>query len=209
MLASAQLLTDRLVDAPDPLTQRLAPKLVGTLDRAIRFCQSTLVYGRAADDAPVMRKLRLMPVVDEAIETVSPFGRVAGAARKPLEIDNDVPADFEIKADSEQMFRVVLNLLRNAAEALESAGTAQGEVPRIRISARRSGKAAVLEVADNGPGIPAAIRPRLFAAFQGSTRIGGSGLGLAIAADLVRAHGGSIELAETEIGATFKIMLPG
>ena len=209
MLAAAQLLTDRLVDAPDPLTQRLAPKLVGTLDRAIRFCQSTLVYGRAADDAPVLRKMRLMPLVDEAIETVSPFGKVAGANRNPLDIDNAVPPDFDIMADSEHMFRVVANLLRNAVEALESAGTADGAVPQIRVAARKAGATAVIEVSDNGPGIPAAIRPRLFAAFQGSTRIGGSGLGLAIAADLVRAHGGSIELAETATGATFRIALPG
>ncbi len=59
MLASAQLLSDRLANVTDPLAQRLAPKLVATLDRAIRFCQATLTYGRATDEAPKPRLVEL------------------------------------------------------------------------------------------------------------------------------------------------------
>ena len=63
---------------------------------------------------------------------------------------------------------------------------------------------------DTGPGIPAAIRSKVFSAFQNSSRPGGTGLGLAIVADLIRAHGGSIELLpqSEDSGAAFRITLP-
>jgi signal transduction histidine kinase len=70
----------------------------------------------------------------------------------------------------------------------------------------------VIEVFDNGPGVPAAARAQLFTAFFSSNRVGGSGLGLVIAADLVRAHGGSIILVPSANdggqGARFRIALP-
>ncbi|MGO9674799.1 MAG: sensor histidine kinase [Methylocella sp.] len=232
MLASAQLLSDRLANVTDPLAQRLAPKLVATLDRAIRFCQATMTYGRAIDEPPRLRRFALRPLVEEAAESIAlqPGGAV--------EIVNDVPADVEIVADAEQMFRVLVNLIRNGAEALLSAGPAPGWSAQVRVSARREdvaqGKAVrtgalpadkaspsarmVIEVADTGPGVPQAARPKLFSAFFTSDRAGGTGLGLVIAADLVRAHGGSLTLAtarpeapgaETEPpGARFLIDLP-
>ena len=212
MLASAQLLSDRLANVTDPLAQRLAPKLVATLDRAIRFCQATMTYGRAIDEPPRLRRFTLRPLVEEAAESIAlqPGGAV--------EIVNDVPPDVEIVADPEQMFRVLVNLLRNGAEALQSAGPAPGWPAQVRVSGRRrsvardgDGAAAtagglaadkaspsvrmVIEVADTGPGVPPAARPKLFSAFFTSDRAGGTGLGLVIASDLVRAHGGSLTLA--------------
>ena len=204
MLASAQLLVDRLVDVPDPLTQRLAPKLVSTLDRAIRFCQSTLAYGRAVDEAPKFAKINLRALIDETIETVMPAG-------DSIDVVAEVPPDLEIVADSEQMFRVLVNLGRNAVEALQGAGASGGQNPRLTFRARRANRDTLIEVSDNGPGFTQNARQKLFDAFQGSTRRGGSGLGLAIAADLVRAHGGTIMLSPQiagEGGATFRIVLP-
>jgi signal transduction histidine kinase len=67
----------------------------------------------------------------------------------------------------------------------------------------------LIDVADNGPGIPESIRARLFQPFAGSARQGGSGLGLAIARDLARAHGGDIELVCTGAdGTRFRIDIP-
>ncbi len=131
MLASAQLLSDRLANVTDPLAQRVAPKLVATLDRAIRFCQATMTYGRAIDEPPKLRRFALRPLVEEAAESIAlqPGGAV--------EIVNDVPAEVEIVADAEQMFRVLANLIRNGAEALQSAGPAPGWPAEVRISARR------------------------------------------------------------------------
>lgn len=203
MLAPAQLLSDRLADVSDPLARRLAPKLVATIDRAILFCQSTLAYGRAAEPAPKKRRVDLRGIVADAAETVSPAG--IGV----IPIANDVPRGFAILADPDQLFRVFLNLLRNAVEALESAGPQPGREAVVKVSARRERERAVIVVSDTGPGLPDAARAHLFAAFQGSARAGGTGLGLAIAADLVRAHKGVIRLERgDEAGATFVIELP-
>lgn len=206
MLSSAQLLSDRLADVQDPLAQRLAPKLVATLDRAIRFCQSTLTYGRAVDDPPKLKLAPLHPVVNEAVESV--MLRIATR----VEIVNEVAKDFDIWADGEQMFRVLMNLVRNGVEALDRAGPAPGRPARVSIRAWHEATSTVIEIQDTGPGVPVAIRPRLFSPFLNSTRPGGSGLGIAIAADLVRAHGGNIILMpdtdDEKIGATFHIHLP-
>ena len=204
MLASAQLLSDRLAGVNDPLAQRLAPKLVATLDRAIRFCQATLTYGRAADPPPTLRPMPLRPVVADAVETT------ALSAQGRLTISNAVPDGCEIVGDPEHMFRILTNLLRNAAEALQRAGAAPGREPSITVSARRAGPEVTIEVADTGPGIPAGARATLFAPFHASQRHGGSGLGLAIAADLARAQAGRLVLASADgdVGTRFHIILP-
>ena len=206
MLASAQLLSDRLSDMSDPVGRRLAPKLVATLDRAITFCQATLVYGRAVEPAPKPAKLGLHALVTDVVETIAPLAQ-------GVEIDNAVPRDFEIFADSEQLFRVLLNLVRNGADALTGAGAMPGAEPLVRIRARKEPGMIVIEVCDNGPGVPPQARATLFQAFIGSSRPGGTGLGLSIAADIVHAHGGEITLVPASAdrslgGATFRITLP-
>ncbi len=201
MLASAQLVSDRLAALDDPLARRLAPTLVATLDRAIAFCRSTLAYGRAVEPAPRIERFAFRPLAEEAVETIRP-----GAPDVTILIE--APADFMVEADSEQLYRILANLVRNAAEALSAAGAASGATPTIRVSARSEDGATVVEVADNGPGVPPRSRANLFQAFHETTRPGGSGLGLAIAADLARAHGGRLELADAPLGACFRLTLP-
>jgi signal transduction histidine kinase len=202
MLASAQLISDQLSSLPDPRVQRFAPKLMRALERAIDFCQSTLSYGRAQEAPPVRRMLPLEPLVEEVHETlgVGPESAVGWitAIERGLTVD----------ADHDQLFRTLLNVARNAAQALESRGQRDPERDQIRISGRRQGSVVVIEVADTGPGFSAQARAHLFEAFQGSTRPDGAGLGLAIAAELVRAHGGEIRLVEGTIGATIRITIP-
>ena len=113
-----------------------------------------------------------------------------------------------VDADHDQLFRVLVNLARNAVQALEARGTRDPARDQIRITGRRKGSVVVLEVSDTGPGVPEKARAHMFQAFQGSTRTGGVGLGLAIAAELVRAHGGEIALVQGTIGATFRIAIP-
>ncbi len=205
MLASAQLLSDRLADSPDPLARRLAPKLIATLDRAIAFCQSTLTYGRAVERPPKFSRLQLRSLVVDVADSVAP----PGASRIPIEVI--VPDEIELRADPEQFYRIFLNLLRNAIDALESAGSQPGRAPLVRIRAMRDGTRVVIDVEDSGPGVPEMRRARLFGAFQ-STRPGGNGLGLAIAADLVRSQGGEISLVDSAEGglggAVFRITMP-
>jgi signal transduction histidine kinase len=206
MLSSAQLFSDRLAGVADPTVQRLAPKLMATLDRAIGFCQSTLAYGRAAERPPARAAVDLASMVDELAEVLG----TAGAGETGIRLLNEVPVGLLVQADPEHLFRILSNLGRNAVQALERAGTS-GEAPRVVVSALRLPGAVAIEIADNGPGIPARVRGRLFEAFVSSAQVGGAGLGLAIAAELVRAHGGTINLVDAPDGtpgARFRITLP-
>ncbi len=202
LLASSQLLSDQLASVPDPRVQRFAPKLMRSLERAIAFCQSTLSYGRAQEAAPDRRMLLIEPVVAEVRET-------AGlASDATITWVTAIERGLSVDADPDQLFRVLLNLVRNAAQALESHPKNDPASMQIRVTGRREGAVAILEVSDTGPGVPQKARDHLFEAFQSSSRPGGSGLGLAIAAELVRAHDGDIHLVEGTLGATFRIVIP-
>jgi len=202
LLASSQLLSDQLASVPDPRVQRFAPKLMRSLERAIAFCQSTLSYGRAQEAAPDRRMILIEPVVAEVREST---GLATDASIGWI---SAIERGLAIDADPDQLFRVLLNLVRNAAQALESHPKGDAATFQIRITGRREGSVAIIEVSDTGPGVPPRAREHLFEAFQTSGRPGGSGLGLAIAAELVRAHGGDIHLVEGTIGATFRIAIP-
>jgi signal transduction histidine kinase len=207
LLASAQLFSDRLAKIPDPGVQRFAPKLMHALERAIAFCQSTLSYGRLQEPPPDRRPILLEPLVEEVHETLG-LGPDA-----PIRWISAVERSLIVEADYDQLFRILLNLARNAVQAMESQA-AEGRTHRdpgrdqIRITGRREGAVVVIEVSDTGPGFSEQAQAHLFEAFQGSTRTGGAGLGLAIAAELVRAHGGDIRLVEGTIGATLRLTIP-
>ena len=115
---------------------------------------------------------------------------------------------FEVDADSEQLFRVLTNLCRNAVQAMSADdGSAAGAPPDD--FGRAHGQRLPILVTDTGPGLPQKARENLFAAFRGSARSGGTGLGLAIAHELVRAHGGAMELVESVGGRTvFAVTIP-
>ena len=202
LLASSQLLSDQLASVPDPRVQRFAPKLMRSLERAIAFCQSTLSYGRAQEAAPDRRLILVEPAVAEVRESA---GLATDASITWI---SAIERGLTIDADPDQLFRVLLNFVRNAVQALESRPASDGGALQIRITGRREGTVAIIEVSDTGPGVPARSREHLFEAFQTSGRPGGSGLGLAISAELVRAHGGDIHLVEGTIGATFRISIP-
>jgi signal transduction histidine kinase len=199
MLSSAQLLSDRLITVKDPTVQRLVPKLIASLDRAIRLCAHTLNYGQAQETPPRRKRFPLAPLVTE-------IGDSLGLPRpKLINWTVEVEEKLEVDADRDQLYRVLSNLCRNAVQALESEGESAGE---ILLTARREGAVTVIEVADTGPGVPEKARAHLFEAFQSVARKGGSGLGLAIAAELVQAHGGQIALVRNEGGATFRVTIP-
>jgi signal transduction histidine kinase len=202
LLASAQLLSDQLASVPDPRVQRFAPKLMRSLERAIAFCQSTLSYGAALEPPPERRKLPLEPLIEEVHEALGLGIEV------PIRWIVAVEKGKIVDADHDQLFRILVNVSRNAMQALQTRGAGDPARDQIRITGRREGAVAVIEISDTGPGISERARAHLFEAFQGSTRSGGTGLGLAIAAELVRAHGGEIRLIEGTIGATFRIAIP-
>ena len=200
MLANAQLISDRLVDVPDPTVQRFVPKLIASLDRAISFCNSSLQFGGATEAAPRRELMRLKPLVEEVADS-------QGLPREgSIQFFADMDDTLRIDADRDHLFRVMSNLVRNAMQAIEGVeGKTDGE---IHVAARREGRKVLVDVTDDGPGVPQRARDNLFKAFQGSTKKGGTGLGLVIASELVQAHGGTVTLIDSAEGAHFRIELP-
>lgn len=200
ILTSAQLFTDRIEMSEDPTVRRMAPKLVNSIRRAVSLCESTLAFGRAEEPAPTLTVFRFADLVGDVIDSE----RLASEA-SDISFSEDIPAQLMLRADPEQMYRVLANLVRNARQALEVTDR-QGE---INVTANEDDAAWWIRVRDTGPGLPEKARDKLFQPFQGGARKGGSGLGLAISAELVRGHGGRLELTETgPDGAVFTIWLP-
>jgi signal transduction histidine kinase len=211
MLTTAQLLSDRMAKASDPMVQRFAPRLVATLQRAIDFSEATLAYGRAAEPDPNRRRFPLLPLARELNDLPGICGSVQDCRDGEQQEENavcleiDIPTDLELDADREQLLRVLVNLVRNAVQALRDL---ERERRRVDLRAVREGAKVTITIADHGPGLPPRARERLFEPFQSAARPGGSGLGLAICAEIVRLHGGEIALVDADKGACFKIVIP-
>jgi signal transduction histidine kinase len=181
--------------------QRLAPRLVTTLDRAIGFAQSVLDYGREAASVPQPTPVSLKALVEDAAFEAHLVGHPT------VGFVASVPDELLVHVDGGQMTRVLVNLLKNAREALEA--TQKPGEHRIEVTASTEGAVATLSVTDNGPGLPPRARDNLFIAFEGSARAGGTGLGLAIARELTEANGGTLRLVEMEEpGTRFTLTLP-
>lgn len=205
VLTTAQLFADRLERSKDPAVLRAAPKLVGSITRAINLCETTLAFGRAEEPPPVLSRFRLHELTDEIAEAEMLASEDEDGTRSGVEFTSDVPTRLLVRADREQMFRVLSNLVRNARQAIEGTG-APGT---IEIAAGEGDSDWWIRVGDTGPGLPGKTRDHLFQAFQGGSRKGGTGLGLAIASELVRNHGGKLELLKSdEKGTEFRITLP-
>lgn len=200
-LTSAQLLSDQVANLDDPKVQRLAPRLVLSIDKAINFAQSVLDYGRQSATPPRPVPVDLRGLIEEAAFDA----RLAG--HPEIGVVNTVPAGTTIKADPDQLARIFVNLLKNAREALEGA-TPRIEAPAIEIHFAEAGDWLTVSIADNGPGLPPRARENLFVAFEGSARSGGTGLGLAIARELTEAHGGRLDYVPQPAGTRFDVTLP-
>ncbi len=200
ILTTAQLFGDRIERSEDPLVRRLAPKLLGSISRAVSLCESTLFFGRAEEPPPRLDRVRLADIVQDVVD-----GERLSAGAHDISFSEDIPAGMAIRADGEQLHRIIGNLVRNARQAIIATGGA-GE---ISVAGDETDLEWTIAVSDTGPGLPPRAREHLFTPFQGGTRKGGAGLGLAIAAELVRGHGGRLTLERSdETGTIFRISLP-
>jgi signal transduction histidine kinase len=200
ILTTTQLLADRMETSSDPRVARAAPKLVASISRAISLCESTLTFGKAEEPPPTLKRFMLAGLVDEVIESEK-----LAPGPQPVEFVTDVAPSLTLRADREQLFRVLNNLVRNARQAIEAAG-APGT---IEIGAGEEDAGWWVRVGDTGPGLPSKARDHLFQPFQGGSRKGGTGLGLAIAAELVKGHGGTLDLVRSDSdGTEFVLHLP-
>ena len=200
VLTTAQLFADRMESSEDPLVKRVGPKLVNSISRAVNLCENTLTFGKAEEPAPALSWISIADLVSDVFESE----RVAIGDHE-ISFKDDIPMGMTLRADPEQLYRVLSNLVRNARQAI----VATGKPGEIVVRAVESDAAWQIRVLDTGPGLPRLAQEHLFQPFAGTNRKGGSGLGMAIAAELVRGHGGSLELERTDDeGTAFLITLP-
>jgi signal transduction histidine kinase len=194
VLATAQLVADRLAHSDNPEVKKMAPSLVRSLDRAIALCSDTLNFTREGPDKPAYSRFPLAELHGEVGESLGKY--LNGA----VILKADFAQDFTLTADRAQLYRVIHNLAENAL---------QMGAHNVSVRARRAAGRIEIEVADDGPGLPPKALQSLFVPFKGSARSGGTGLGLAIARELMRVQGGDLKLAANDAtGATFLLELP-
>ncbi len=195
MLASVQLVSDHLSTIDNPIVQKLAPRFVKSLDRAIRLCENTLQYGGGEIETPNIQSVDLNILIDDVSTSLGLM------ENGHIRLINKIPPEFEISADNDQIFRVFMNLCRNAIQAIVNVGT-------ITVQSFTEDDKVLIDVIDSGPGIPDKIKDNLFQPFKTGSQ-GGAGLGLAISREIIAAHGGKLELLESSAkGSTFRITLP-
>jgi len=155
------------------------------------------VLGFARTDRARFRSCDVNSVLSEACEQLSRVCARAGISVS-LDLDETIPS---ILLDRAQFRQVLDNLCANARQAMPHGGT-------ITVATRRVGREVEVRIADTGPGIPAALRAKVFEPFYSSSSMG-TGLGLAVAAKIMDGHGGSIRIdTKNRRGAAFSLRFP-
>lgn len=200
-LSAAQIVSEGLSQSDDPRVKRAAPRLERAIERAIGLAEATLRYGRADPPGPSLQPVNLAPILEEAaLEALAGWPAVSWKL--------ECPGRPSVLGDPEHIHRIIANLMRNAARAV-SEQECRRDPPSIRVSVVRQDDVVSIDVADNGPGLPPAVVPRLFLPFSGSASRDGAGLGLAIARELARGMRGDVELVRSGVsGAVFRLTLP-
>lgn len=204
ILASAQLMSDRLAKSDDPRVRKLSPRLISSLDRAIALSRDTLSYARMEPGALKLERVDLRKLVADVLDDTASLS---------VEMVNDVAENAVLVADPTQLYRALFNIVRNAVDALTpgdaAAPDATRAAARIVVRARRTEKSWFISIEDNGPGMPELAKQHLFEPFKGSLKPGGSGLGVAIAHEIAKAHHGDLMLARSDAtGVIFEMRLP-
>ncbi len=204
MLTSAQMASERLADSADPQVAKAMPRLERALGRAAALTRNVLDYGKSEEPAPILSRLSLTRAVSAAAED-------AGLETHGVRLVRAIPARFFINADSDQLHRILVNLMRNARQAIEAdptRGVRKGKGV-VRIEAASAEGVAVIRIIDDGPGIPLRLSEHLFDPFVSGKGSDGSGLGLTISRELAASHGGQLTLVETgPRGTVFELKLP-
>jgi signal transduction histidine kinase len=199
MLTSAQLASERLAALKDPKVSQALPRLERALDRAVKLASDVLAYGKTQPVAPESQNVRLAAALEEA---------AAEARLGDVRLVSRVGATERVTADPDQLHRILVNLLRNARQAIDDQPDRKAP-GKIEVSVETLGGSSLIRVSDNGPGVPARLQERLFQPFAGSGRPDSTGLGLAIARELAQGHGGDLSLSVTgSEGTVFELRLP-
>jgi signal transduction histidine kinase len=181
ILSTALLVADRLQSVNDPTVQRATRTLIPAVERAAQMVTRTVDFAREGPPPVTRTAVQLSELTDEAISMVRPLN-------PDVRFINEVPEELVLPLDRSQIYRVLVNLMKNAAEA---------GAKSISLTTDRENAVTQMRVSDDGPGLPLRVQDNLFKPFTSSGRYGGTGLGLAIARDLIRAHGGDLVLEST------------
>jgi signal transduction histidine kinase len=197
-VTAARSLAQQLArDPTSPLNAEHADLIVEELERVEHQVRDLLRYARRED-------LRLEPV-DLGVLVQGVAGDLAERTQQAgVEVRLDTAVGIVAAADREKLRQVLINLIENAVDALG----AHAGPRRLTLAVAGENGTACLRVADNGPGVPAAVLPRLFEPFF-SLKPNGTGLGLAIVKRTIDAHGGTIAADSREgAGTRFEVVLP-
>ena len=203
MLTSAQMASERLAGSDDPQVAKALPRLERALGRAATLTRNVLDYGKSEEPPPVLHRVPLAAAVDAA-------GEDAGLEPGGVRLVRKAPARLSVSADPDQLNRILVNLMRNAREAIQADPARDPDRQgTVTVSAVGDDQAVILRVADNGPGIPPKLSERLFEPFVSGRASTGTGLGLTISRELAANHGGELRLVETgPRGTVFELVLP-
>ena len=204
MLTSAQIASDRLASSNDPHVAKAMPRLERALSRAAALTRNVLDYGKSEEPAPVLTRIPLAAAVTAA-------GEDAGLEATSVRLVKAIPPRFTVQADSDQLHRILVNLMRNARQAIEAdagRGSRKG-IGQVRLTSETTAGHVVIQIADDGPGIPPRLSERLFEPFVSGKASDGTGLGLTISRELAANHAGDLRLVQTgPDGTTFELRLP-
>lgn len=190
---AAELLAER---RGDPLLLKLSGMIRRSADRVLVMIQELLDYSRGT----VQLSLARVPVENLFEELEDQV--LHGLSRKGILVERQIAYSGSLKMDQNRFVRVLINLIKNAVEAMPSGGT-------LALCVSCEGDHAVFTVADTGHGIPEYILPTIFEPFVTHGKAEGTGLGMAIARSIVEAHGGTIAVTSTPgQGTCFTLRIP-
>jgi signal transduction histidine kinase len=200
-ITAAKSLVQQMGEEPGSADQiEYARVAVAELERVEKSISHLLRYAR--EEEIQFAAIVMEDVLESAIETFRDR-----ASRTEIEIRRQYDAEGHLEGDSEQLRRVVINLIGNAIDALEEARTGEREV-RVSMGENLAGSEIWVRISDNGLGIDDADIEQIFDPFY-TSRKEGTGLGLAMCRKIVDSHGGSIEVESAKgVGTEFILTFP-
>ena len=195
-LSTVALYVDTLECPQRPQTSKTVASAQALLAKIAAMCSGAAKQSREGAPPVVRHSFDVTRTITQARDLVA----TTLPASASLEVETTGP--MPVMADAQDVFRILFNLLHNAATIARR----KGSLRNIRVTVERDGEMAVIKVSDDGPGVPEAVRKRLF--LGGRSTTGGSGHGLAIARELAERNGGTVKLADTAQGATFVVEMP-
>ena len=199
VISNALMLEEELQEKPELVSARRPARVRAAAERCADIVRDFLATARRSN-------VRAKPLaLDELVHGVLDLldERLVASG---IEILRDMPTDLpRVRGDYVQLEQVMINLIVNAQQALDTCPPPR----RIIVTGRRAGAEVEVRVADNGPGMPEALRGRIFDPFFTTKPVGaGRGLGLAVSRGIVEAHGGSLTLSAAKGETCFQIWLP-